>query len=93
MQQMQKSEKFVPKNHKKKKKKKKNHLPVWERKVLFLRQQKLRSLYTKKSSFDLSLGDSSGNKAAKPIFTQEVREEESTRTMRTASRSIFLINI
>jgi hypothetical protein len=26
-------------------------------------------------------------KAAKPIFTQGVREEESTRTMRTASRS------
>jgi hypothetical protein len=46
MQQMQKSEKSVPKNHKKKKKKKKkkNQLPVCERKVLFLQQQKLRSL-------------------------------------------------
>jgi hypothetical protein len=33
------------------------------------------------------LGDLSCNKAAKPIFTQGVREEESTRTMRTASRS------
>jgi hypothetical protein len=41
MQQMQKSEKSVPKNHKKKKKKK-NQLPVCERKVLFLQQQKLR---------------------------------------------------
>jgi hypothetical protein len=83
MQQMQKSEKSVPRNHKKKK----NHLPVCERKVLFLQQRKLRSLYTKKSSFDLSLGDSSCNIAAKPIFTQGVREEESTRTMRTASRA------
>jgi len=45
MQQMQKSEKSVPENHKKKKKKKKkNHLPVCERKVLFLQQQKLSSL-------------------------------------------------
>ncbi len=45
MQQMQKPEKSVPKNHKKKKKKKKkNHLPVCERKVLILQQQKLRSL-------------------------------------------------
>jgi hypothetical protein len=43
MQQMQKSEKSVPENHKKKKKKK-NHLPVCERKVLFLQQQKLSSL-------------------------------------------------
>jgi hypothetical protein len=44
MQQMQKSEKSVPENHKKKKKKKKNHLPACERKVLFLQQQKLSSL-------------------------------------------------
>jgi hypothetical protein len=44
MQQMQKSEKSVPKNHKKKNKKKKNQLPVCERKVLFLQQQKLRYL-------------------------------------------------